>query len=107
MNLKRLAPWGVITLLGYYLVPLLIRDTGSAMVVLLAAFPAMVLLCGLLEGAGRPFSPLYAAFAALAFIPAVFLYYNTSAWIYVPLYGLLALAGSVLGRLMPITPKDR
>ena len=107
MQIRRLIPWGIITLLGYYILPPVISDTGSGMAVLLVAFPVMVVLCGLLEGAGKSFSPFYALFAAVAFVPAIFIYYNSSAWVYAPVYGVLALMGSVFGRLMPLSRKSK
>ena len=41
----------------------------------------------------------YSTVVALLFAPTIFVFYNYTAWVYVIGYGLLALTGSVIGKL--------
>lgn len=86
-------------LILFYLLPLLIQNTGSGMVVLLILLPfacfASAILYGFFARLGWWVYPLA---AMLLFVPSLFLYYNSSAFIYVPVYGVITLAGSLAGR---------
>ena len=84
---------------AFYLLPLLMRNTGGAMILMLVLLPLLCLLLSMFYGARRGFHPLYAVLVALLFVPSLFLYYNASAWVYAPAYGLIALAGNALGLL--------
>lgn len=83
----------------FYLLPLLIQDTGSAMLPLLVVMPLLTLITGLVYGLRHGFSFLPALLAGVLFLPSLFLYYNASAWVYAPLYALITLLGVGLGRL--------
>ena len=89
----------LITALSFYVLPLLIKDTGSAMVLLLVLIPAICLVCALLCGWMEGFFWPYAVIVAVLFIPTMFLYYNSSAVVYILAYGVIALVGNLLGSL--------
>ena len=103
MDLKkrmlRLLPYAIVLALGYYVVPALIRDTGSAMFVLLLAIPLLTLACGVVFGVRHGFELLLSITAAALFIPSIFLFYNDSAWVYTIGYGAIALAGNGIGKI--------
>lgn len=90
--------FGAALLAIFYLLPLLIRDTGSAMLVLLCLMPLLCLLVSFLAGRMGIFHWLWAPGAMLAFLPSLPLYYNSSAWVYAPVYGLLVLLGGGMAR---------
>ena len=94
---KRLLRWGALHAPAVYGLPLLIRDTGSAMFVLLAALPAFCFSAALVYGGRYGFFAAYAGMVALLFAPALWLFYNESAAVYIPVYGLIALLGNALG----------
>lgn len=95
----RLAPYLLALAVDFYLLPLLARDTGPAMLMMLCVMPLIALAAGVLYGVRHGFGVLLAAAALVLFVPAVFLYYNASAWVYAPAYALLVLAGTGIGRL--------
>ena len=90
--------WSVFLLLalGFYaLPPLCIRESG--MLLTLFLLPALCFALSLSFGWKNEF-PACIAFAlgtAVLFIPTIFLFYNESAWIYVPIYSGIALLGSL------------
>ena len=84
----------------FYLLPLLMRDTGSAMFLMLCVTPLAAFLTGLVYGLRRGFSILLPLAALLLFLPTVFLFYNSSAWVYAPACALIALAGNGAGKLL-------
>ncbi len=81
----------------FFLLPLLIRDTGSAMVIMLAITPVIILLAAALCGAWAGFDWRLTAITATLFVPAIFRYYNESAWVYSLAYAALALGANALG----------
>ena len=83
----------------FYLLPLLTRDTGGAMFLMLCVTPLAAFLTGLVYGLRRGFSILLSLAALLLFLPTVFLFYNSSAWVYAPAYALIVLAGNGAGKL--------
>ena len=92
-------PYLLATLLCFYLLPRFIQDTGTAMFILLALLPVLCFVCALVYGVYNSFDWLYAAAVAILFVPSIFIYYNTSAWLYSPVYGAIALAGNAIGAL--------
>ena len=96
-KLLKTVPYLAVITAAFYLLPLLMRGTGSAILILLAALPLTCLAVSAVYGALNSFNPFYAPIVALLFIPAVFIYYNSSAWIYCPAYGAIALTGNLIG----------
>ena len=83
----------------FYLLPLLTRDTCGAMVLMLCVTPLAADLTGLVHGLRRGFSILLPLAALLLFLPTIFLFYNSSAWVYAPAYALIVLIGNGAGKL--------
>jgi len=94
-----LIPCLVFDALTFYLLPCIIRDTGSAMFVLLLLMPLLIFLGAVAHGIFRGFFwPLPLA-CMILFMPTVWIFYNASAWIYTPVFGVIALLGSGLGAI--------
>lgn len=81
----------------FWLLPLCIQDTGSAMLLMLAVLPLVSFCTALLHGLRRGFSLWPAVWAAVLFAPTIWVHYNESAVVYLPVFALLALAGSAVG----------
>lgn len=94
-----LLPYAAVLAVDFYLLPGLIRDTGTAMLVLLCVVPLAAFITSVVYGVRQGFSPLLPLAAMVLFSPTVFIYYNPSAWVYVVFYGLAALAGNAIGRI--------
>ncbi len=92
---KGVLPYFCVLLLDFYALPLLMRDTGSGMFLLLAAMPAICLAASAAFGVRNGLRLWYAPAVALLFAPSVPLFYNDTAWVYVPAFGVLALLGNL------------
>lgn len=100
MKIKKLWSFLLIIAISFYLVPLMIKDTGIGMLVLLVVLPIISFICSMIYGMGNIFHPLFSLCVVLLYIPTVFLYYNSSAMIYALIYGLLSLTGLYIGTLV-------
>ena len=97
--IKRYWLFGLLMALDFYLPPLLIRDTGSGMFLLLIVIPAVCFVLSFVCGLKNGFHIAFPLFTAILFLPSIFLFYNESAWIYAPLYGIVSCAGELLSLL--------
>ena len=77
---RTLLPYGLILAADFYLLPLLIRDTGTAMLMLLCGLPLGAFGCGVLYGARHGFSLLLPLLAMLLFVPTLPIHYNATAY---------------------------
>ena len=96
-KLTALLPYVVILGLDFYLLPLLAGDTGPAMLLMLCVMPLAALISALVCGMRTGFGLILPAAALLLFIPTIFIYYNSSAWIYAPVYAAVVLSGTGIG----------
>lgn len=99
-RMRNMVPYLAVIILDFYLLPLLIRDTGSAMLMLLAVVPLICFVCSFLYGIKNSFYLLYAVIVAILFIPTIPIFYNSTAWVYVFGYGALALVGNAIGMVI-------
>lgn len=67
-KIKKALPFYIAMLCNFYLLPLLIQNTGSAMIMLLIAIPVVY-------GMKNGFHLEYAAIVAVLFIPSIFIFY--------------------------------
>lgn len=86
----------IIIALNFYLLPMLISDTGSGMFMLLLLIPVILLITSYLYGVKNGFQFKFICIVALLFIPTIYIHYNDSAWIYTALYCVIAAIGSFL-----------
>ena len=89
-----------IILIAFYIVPMLIKDTGSGMFILLIVIPLITLITSLIYGLINTVDFIYPLIVAILFIPTLFIYYNISAWVYIIAYSLIALIGELLGKTL-------
>lgn len=99
-HFRNALPYYAAMLLNFYLFPLFMADTGSAMIILLNLIPAVCFAISTAYGMKYGFHPVYAVIVAILFIPSMFIYYNTSAWVYIPGYGIIALLGNLFSLLL-------
>ena len=88
--MKKSLPYVLLLLLNFYLLPVWIRDTGSAILMLLCIIPTGCFLCSVLYGFLGGIGRYHLLLVAALFVPSLFLYYNISAWVYLVVYGILA-----------------
>ena len=99
-TLKKMLPYLLTNIIAFYLLPLAGKSTGVFMLILLVLLPVACFLSALFYSLRHSVHPGFAPLVALLFFPTLFLYYNSSAWVYIPAYFLIALAGNGLGALL-------
>ena len=100
MKVKRMLPFLIFMAVVFYVLPFWIKDMSSSIIIMLTITPVLCFACSLLCGAYNSFSLWYVLLVMLLFVPAIFIYYNISAWIYIVGYGFFALAGNAIGVLL-------
>ncbi|RRD94889.1 hypothetical protein EII17_05610 [Clostridiales bacterium COT073_COT-073] len=98
-RLFTLIPYMVGLTIIFYMLPLLIRDTGSGMFILLLVIPVLTFICSITYGIKQGFDLLFSFAVAILFVPTILIYYNLSAWIYIIVYALISLAGNGIGKI--------
>lgn len=95
----KMIPYLLVNVAAFYLLPMIIQDTGSAMAVLLFALPFLCFLTSIVFGIKNRFNWVYPLVVALLFAPTIFIFYNESAVVYIAAYGVIALAGNLIGKI--------
>lgn len=98
-KIKAMLPYLCVIALDFYLLPLLIKDTKTAMIMLLGIVPVICFVCSIIYGIKNSFYTLYTIFVAILFIPSIFIFYNSTAWVYIVGFGIIALAGNAIGMI--------
>lgn len=98
-KLVALIPYAAVFAVIFYLLPMIIRNTGAAMLTMLFVIPFLTFTCALIYGVRQGFDLLLPITAVILFAPSIFIFYNPSAWIYIVAYGLIALIGTGIGRI--------
>ncbi|MDO5018158.1 MAG: hypothetical protein Q4E02_02545 [Lagierella massiliensis] len=86
----------ILLLIDFYVLPNFIKDTGSAMFVLMIIIPVICFIISFFYGMRNGFDIWYVLIVAILFIPSIFVFYNFSAWIYTVVYTALAIIGNVV-----------
>lgn len=89
-----------IIFITFYLIPILIQDTGNGMFILLIVIPLITLITSIIYGLRNVFDFIYPLIVAILFIPTLFIYYNASAWTYILVYSMIAVIGELLGKTL-------
>lgn len=95
-QLKRNFVFYFILVINFYCIPLGIQNTGSAIIIMLIILPVICFVTSVMYGIKNGFHFWYALIATIIFIPSIFIFYNSSAWIYVIAYGVIAMLGNLL-----------
>lgn len=97
-TLKKMMPYVLISAVAIYGLPLFGNTTGSSILILLVIIPFICFLTSLVYGLIRGLNFLYPILIGLLFVPTIFLYYNSSAWVYAVGYAFLSLVGMYVGK---------
>ena len=92
-------PYLIINAVAFYVLPILITDTGSAMGMMLFILPLICLITSLIYRIKNSFNIVYPIIIALLFAPTIFIHYNSSASVYIVVYGIIAMIGNFIGKL--------
>jgi hypothetical protein len=99
-KLKKSIIFYILLIIDFYAIPWLIKDTGSAMIVMLIIIPLICFVTSIFYGLKNGFDFGYVLIVALIFVPSIFIFYNSSAWIYVAVYTVVALLGNLIALLL-------
>ena len=66
---RKMMPYLFVNMLAFYLLPMVIRDTGTAMAVMLVVIPLICVTVAIVYGAKNGFTWLYSTVVALLFTP--------------------------------------
>lgn len=95
-KLKKSIIFYILLIIDFYAIPWLIKDTGSAMIVMLIIIPMICFVTSIFYGLKNGFDFGYVLIVALIFVPSIFIFYNSSAWVYVVGYAVIALLGNLI-----------
>lgn len=93
-GLKKNIIFYILLFIDFYIIPRFIKDTGSAVIVMLMIIPLICLITSVFYGIRNGFDFWYILIAAIMFTPSIFMFYNSSAWVYVVGYAVIALLGN-------------
>lgn len=94
---RGLAPWLAVVLVDFYILPLLMEDIDSTLLIFMVIMPLVCVAASAWHGWRVGWEPLLPWLAAVLWVLSV-LVYNAAAWVYAPGYAVLALVGNLLGR---------
>lgn len=99
-GLKKNIIFYILLFIDFYIIPRFIKDTGSAVIVMLMIIPLICLITSVFYGIRNGFDFWYILIAAIMFTPSIFIFYNSSAWVYVVGYAVIALLGNLIALLL-------
>ena len=85
----------ILLVINFYILPALIKDTGTAMIMLLVVIPMITLFISIYYGKKNGFDIWYVISVGILFFPSIFIFYNSSALI---VYTIIALIGNFGGK---------
>ena len=80
-GLKKNIIFYILLFIDFYIIPRFIKDTGSAVIVMLMIIPLICLITSVFYGIRNGFDFWYILIAAIMFTPSIFIFYNSSAWV--------------------------
>ncbi len=96
----KLLPYLIVNVIAFYLFPLFMQNTGTAIIFLLVGIPLVCFISAFIYGVKNNFSWSYPVIVALLFTPSIFIFYNHTAWVYIVGYAIIAFIGSLVGKLL-------
>lgn len=99
-KIRKMLPYLFVMLFAFYVLPLLIQDTGSGMFVMLILMPVICFIVSFFYGLKNSFNWLLSLFIMLLFVPTIFIFYNESASIYILTYGIISTIAQFIGNLL-------
>jgi Ca2+/Na+ antiporter len=97
---KRMTPYVLICAAAFYLLPLLGNSTGSFITILLIVIPLTCFATSFLYGHNNGWNFIFPIIIAVIFIPTIFIYFNSTAWVYSVVYSLIAAVGVLIGKTL-------
>jgi len=99
-KIKKVIPYILIILITAYLLPLLANDINSKLFILMILMPIAYFLNSIFYGIINSFNILYNLIIVLIMIPSIFIFFNSSAIIYILLYLIISIIGNSIGKII-------
>ncbi len=96
-NIIKQIPYLIVITLTFYLFPFIVKDTTTAMLLMLIVFPLICLITSFIYGLRQQFSWSYSIIVTILFLPTLLIFYNYTAWVYIMIYGIISLMGNLIG----------
>ena len=77
-GLKKNIIFYILLFIDFYIIPRFIKDTGSAVIVMLMIIPLICLITSVFYGIRNGFDFWYILIAAIMFTPSIFIFYKLS-----------------------------
>lgn len=108
MNKKTTAfiPYVIALAIIFYALPFFISDTGSGMFLMLFIIPLLTFICAVVFGLRQGFHIFFALVTVILYAPTIFIFYNSSAWIYIVAYAIVSLVGNLTGMMVNKNKND-
>lgn len=97
--LKKMLPYLLTAFVIFCILPSAGKYWGGEMFLMLISLPCTCLIISFVYGAKNGFQLIFPVLIGVLFLPAVFIFYNYTAWIYAVIFAIVALIGNALGRL--------
>ncbi len=97
-KLLSVIPYVIVLAMNFYLLPLIVKNTGFAMITMLGIMPLLTFACAVLYGVRQGFDFILPIIVIVLFSPTIFIFYNSSAWIYIVFYAVIGFIGNGIGR---------
>lgn len=95
-KIKKNIVFYILLIIDFYVIPCFIKDTGSAMIIMLMIIPLICLVTSIFYGIRNGFDFWYILIVAIIFTPSIFMFYNSTAWVYIVGYTVIALLGNLI-----------
>jgi Ca2+/Na+ antiporter len=95
---KTMAPYFLASATSFYLFPLLGNSTGSFILILLVIIPLTCFAISFIYGFKNGWNLFFPIAIGILFIPVIFIYFNSTAWVYIVGYSVISLAGVFVGK---------
>ena len=95
-KIKKNIVFYILLIIDFYVIPCFIKDTGSAMIIMLMIIPLICLVTSIFYGIRNGFDFWYILIVAIIFMPSIFMFYNSTAWVYIVGYTVIALLGNLI-----------
>ena len=99
-KIREMTLYLIVIIPSFYVLAVLINDTGTGIFFLLILIPIICFLTSLIYGIRHSFNLIFLLIFMILFVPTIFLFYNESAAVYVLIYGIIATTGNILGSLI-------
>ncbi|MCR3922844.1 MAG: hypothetical protein NUK65_10075 [Firmicutes bacterium] len=95
---KKMTTYFLASATSFYLFPLIANSTGSFMVILLVIIPLTCFAISFIYGFKNGWNLFFSIAIGILFIPAIFIYFNSTAWVYIVGYSIISSAGVFVGK---------